>query len=199
MNFITLFLLITLTTFAPVPPSCTGQTTDVLTAPTYALRDGYCFAGFWIPGTVNVRSYTPGTTHFTTRALWQNPDVMRHSAAYNNIDLTPYIDGIALVPCGLVGAKAYIRHPDETTWTPTIVADCAHPLHAYYHTVYLESGLELGYDLAQHYGLTEHRNEDGGWGIYGFEVCVTDHNPTANCAGEPMDYRAWFLNNVRFN
>ena len=96
---------------------------------------------------------------------------------------------VALLNCDLVGDDVWIRPDAAAGWIRVRIADCSMDEHQYYHAVYVESGLELSYELAQRFGLFEHISEGGGVGMYHFEVCRLEQG----CSGSPVNYTDWYL------
>lgn len=160
------------------------------------LLDGFCVddgVDLWYQeGLPTWRSHNDVPVYFSTRAIWQSQGVIERSAAYNGVILDGFEGAVALNSCEMVGSTVWIRRNNAEAFLRTVAADCAHVAHVYYHSVYVDSGIELQYELAQRLGMFEAETV----GIYGFEVCtVLDVN---QCVGQPVDYREWFLTNLRF-
>lgn len=147
---------------------------------------------WWTPPSLSlVDSEDQTPRYYETRAIWMADGVIEVSAAFNGLTMDGVDGFVALLNCDLVGSDAWIR-PGGGDWVRVRVADCAAPEHEYYHAVYVDSGLELSYELAQHYGAFDHINEFGGVGLYAFEVCL-EANP---CVGTPINYTEWYLDEV---
>lgn len=158
-----------------------------------ALRRGFYIwdeVDCWhIPPMPLVDRNTP--TYFETRAIWMSEGVIEVSATFNGLDMNGVEGFVALLNCDLVGRTIMIRPPGGQ-WIRVRVADCVMPEHEFYHAVYVDSGLELSWELAHRFGAFDQQNPGGGVGIYGFEVCLVDI-----CSGDPVNYTEWYLDEVR--
>lgn len=166
-----------------------------------ALRSGFCVRDesgnlFWQEGLPDWDSHNALPDHFQTRAIWQARGVIEQTAALNNVDLGGYEGAVALNSCASVGSSVYVRRNASERWIEVVVADCVKREHLEYHTVAVESGIELQWELAEMLGITTHVNEWGGVGMYGFEICTG--LPLVDCAGAPVDYTEWYLERVRY-
>lgn len=161
---------------------------------TIALRRGFYVwdeSNCWyIPSLpmVDINQNTPA--YFETRAIWMAAGVIEVSATLNGLDMNGVEGFVALLNCDLVGTDVWVRPNASSAWSRVRIADCVMPEHEYFHAVYVDSGLELSYELAQRFGAFEQQNPGGGVGIYGFEVCLTE---IGQCAGTPVNYSDWFL------
>ena len=166
------------------------------------LLNGYWFDDslqwWWNDGLPSRHTYyMPAPIHFSTRALWQSPNMIQHTAAYNGVDLSDVIDGLSLMSPADVGKTVWVRVPGGV-WIRSRNADAVWREHAIYHILYNDSGLEMGYILAEQTGVLTYRTPYGGIGMPGVEVCVTEGDPHAVCAGAPVDYSTWWESNLRF-
>jgi hypothetical protein len=166
-----------------------------------ALRHGFCVqdetgALYWQDGLPDWNSHNQMPVYFQTRAIWQSRGVIEQTAALNGVDLTPFDGAVALNSCALVGSTVYVRQNATERWIEVVVADCVKRDHLHYHTVAVESGIELQWELAEALGVTTHINEWGGVGMYGFEVCLG--LPMVDCIGTPVDYTDWYLEHVMY-
>lgn len=160
------------------------------------LLDGFCVddgVDLWHQeGVPTWHSHNAVPDYFTTRAIWQNRGVIEASAAYNGLVLDGFDGAVALNSCAMVGSTVWVRKNASEPFLRTIVADCSQVVHVYFHTVYVDSGIELSYELAEHYGMFEADTV----GLYGFEVCTVES--VSLCVGDPVDYRDYFLENLEF-
>lgn len=161
-----------------------------------SLRRGFCVddtVNLWYQdGLPTWQSHNAVPLYFSTRAIWQDYGAIEASAGYNGVSLEGFEGAVALNSCDFVGSTAWIRRNAAQRFLRVVAADCAAREHVYFHTVYVLSGIELSYQLAEYFG----EFEESGVGLYGFEVCTaTDVN---QCVGVPVDYRQWFLDNLIF-
>lgn len=165
------------------------------------IKQGFCLLDevgdlYYQPGLPDWETYNRLPPYFHTRAIWQNEGVIEGSAAYNNVALNGSSGFVALNSPIYVGSTVWVRQNSAETWLEVVVADTVKREHQYYHAVAVGSGIELGWELAEAFGLTRHSNDDGSIGFYEFEVCVAP--VLEECTGTPVDYSAWYLDNVRF-
>lgn len=198
-------LLIALFLFPFALPASADNCSDKLPTVTFAgwhgndaaLEDGYFVYDdhhcWYVPQDIPLVEWLPETpAHYSTRAIWMADGVIEISATFNQLTMEGVEGFVALTDCSRVGSDIWVRPPQQE-WARVRVADCAMPEHEYFHIVYVDSGIELSYELAQHWGVINHRNPDGGIGVYGFEVCLTALDL---CNGTPVDYRQWYLDTV---
>lgn len=162
-----------------------------------ALRQGFFVwdgVGCWrVPGIPLVDSGVSTPHYYETRAIWMSEGVIEVSAAFNGLDMNGVEGFVALLNCDLVGQDVWVRPNATAPWLRVRIVDCAMPEHEYYHAVYVSSGLELSYELAQRFGLFDHVPDGGGVGMYNFEVCLL----AEGCGGHPVNYTEWYLEQVR--
>jgi hypothetical protein len=198
------FLILALTVPLAAQSACDGHPVVTFAGwrgDTAALVDGFCVrdeagAFYWQEGLPDANTHNSLPVHFETRAIWQSGGVIEATAAMNGVDLAGYAGAVALNPCAWVGSSVYVRPNATEAWMRVVVADCVRREHLEYHAVAVESGIELGWELAQQLGVTTHVNEWGGVGMYDFEVCAGI--PEMDCAGTPVNYTAWYLDTVRY-
>lgn len=160
------------------------------------LQEGYCMedpsgAQWFVPGLISWQTYqTPSPTHFTTRALYQNPGVIEISSAYHDVNLSDVFDGVALMSPADINRTVWVRLPGGP-WYKARSGDAAAREHLWFHVFVVHSGIELGYELAVEL------NAPGG-GLWDLEVCVTEMNPDSICTGIPVDYADWFASVLHF-
>jgi len=119
---------------------------------------------------------------------------MESTAAWKGIDLSDVSGAIAINSCSYDGSLAHIR-PPNFDWIAVKVVDCVARVHAWYHSIPVDSALELNYALAESLGITDHTNENGGIGMYNVSVCLTD---LSLCQENAVQYKEWFLTHVQF-
>ena len=130
---------------------------------------------------------------------WVNPHRMEDTAVVNNIDLSPFKDGIALMSCSDIGETVWLKRPDHNWDGPFVVADCANPRHMFAAICYKGEVAELGFKTAVEWGLATYENEKVGiihHVVLNVEVARSAGAP--NTSGAPTDYREWWLSNLTF-
>jgi hypothetical protein len=177
--------------------ACEGQQV-VYEGDLSVLRGGYCQMGLRIPGLVSKRTYfTTPPQFFSTRALYQAEGVMEETARSKGYDGLE--DYVALMPPMMDGAHAFIQPPNTGYWIPVRVVDAVKRQDYYLETVWMSSGIELSYSLAERLGVIGMTNENGDRYMWGLKVCIANEHPDDVCTGEPVDYTAWFRTILSFD
>lgn len=162
-------------------PNCQNDTPD----------DGYWWWGqWWVPGMIDVESwYRQQPPWAVGRAVYYSPGVMEATAAYRELSLEEYQDGVALIPCSEIGETVWLRRPGKPWEGPYLVVDCARrgdawPIFHYRHEV-----VEVGWRTWVRWG------EAGP--LDGVEVLKWDPARWPP-EGEPIDAAAWWLERATF-
>jgi hypothetical protein len=130
---------------------------------------------------------------------WVNPHRMEDTASVNNIDLTPFKDGIALMSCSDVGETVWLRRPEHEWEGPYVVADCANKKHMFAAICYKREIAEVGFNTAVDWGLAyieDDKVKIVSHTVQDVEVFKSSDFP--NPTGEPIDYPSWWLSKLKF-
>ena len=117
----------------------------------------------WVPGIITIESHFQPMPKWTRgNATYYSPYTMEATAKYMGFDLSYYVDGVASMSCGDIGATIWIRRLDDIYWTPHhdwpwegpfLVVDCAEWDDHYAITVGRGEVIELGHKTALRWGL----------------------------------------------
>ncbi len=194
-------LLITLvfTQVSAKTKDCPSPNLD--SSPKELLNFGYCDKyGYFYPSLITVDAARRALPDYAEGVVtWVNPNRMEDTALVNNINLSNYIDGIALMSCADIGQTVWIKRPEADWEGPYVVADCANPKHMFAAICYKEEITELGFKTAQAWGLATYDNEKVKvvkHVVAGVQIMKSTGFPEPN--GEPVDYRTWWLSKLTF-
>ena len=163
-----------------------------------ALQGGYCVDGYWTPGLITDETYRERPPmHTVTRALYQRKGLIEQTAEIRKLTMDGVEGYISLLSPTVLGWTVWIRPLGEREWVATRNVDGADRAHVYFHTVTMGSGLELSYELAERFDNINWVNPDG-TRYRQFEVCLSADAPEIECAGDPIDFTGWFLDNVEY-
>jgi len=127
-------------------------------------------------------------------AVWYAPGVMEATCRYRGIDMSGYVDGIAMMSPADIGQEVWIKGP--LGWEgPFIVCDCGVRGQVWEMVMVRGEVIEVGWRTASRWGLGPH---DGGW-----KTMVTvsktgpySRDPLDNEWIRPVDYVKWFEDNA---
>jgi hypothetical protein len=130
---------------------------------------------------------------------WVNPNRMEDTASVNNIDLSPFKDGIALMSCSDVGETVWLKRQSHDWEGPFVVADCANPKHMFAAICYKGEIAELGFKTAVSWGLATYESEKVGIIRHTVDdVEIAKSSDVPSISTEPVDYREWWLSKLKF-
>jgi len=165
------------------------------------LEKGYCDRyGYYIPALITYSTWERvAPTHSIGRAIRYNPFLMEATAERNGIDLTPFLDGVALLSCADVGQTVWIKRSGGDWEGPFVVADCIKREHMFAAICYKEELVEVGFRTAERWGMAHMEGEivvTDRYVEYDVEVYKSPDPPAPT--SEPVNYRSWWLENARF-
>lgn len=167
------------------------------------LLNGYCdFEGRWVPGLISLETWQRKAPTYTVgNVVWYAEGVMEETAAYMGVDLSPYMDGVALMSCSDFGETVWLRRPGMGWEGPFIVVDCAQRWDMYPIVHYVGEVAEIGFATAQRWGMVEESAE--GLVIHqnfqdGVEVYKSTSRPPDTLQDDPVFYSDWWHAHATF-
>jgi hypothetical protein len=164
-----------------------------------ACNDGNVWNGYWfedkvfVPGLPSIESwYTPAPVWFYSAAVWYDPYVMEGTAEWRGLDLTGYVDGIALLSPADIGLPVWLKRPGHDWEGPFLVVDSAMRGHFWPYATYIKEGLEVGHKTAAAWGMVDDNGEKL-WRIDNVQVSKVDPQHLGNFT--PVNYQEWFVEN----
>lgn len=164
--------------------------------------------GRCVPGLISIDTWFQPMPQWTRgKAVFYGPSVMEATARWRGIDLSHYVDGIALPSCYHIGQTAWIHRGDGVWEGPYVVADCAGRGDMYSAVVYTGEVVEVGWKTATRWQMA--RFTGGGYAPYpghrdvdwflDVEVWIGDQPRRGQMRGlSPVDYPSWYLSQVTF-
>ncbi len=116
-------------------------------------QNGYLFGGYCVPGEETFeasRFKNPGA--FSGAMTSYAEGVMERVASKRGYGLGGYRGGVALMGCGDIGAKVYIRRPGFDWDGPFLVVDCSARQGVYHNIMVKGLAVEVDYQTAKRYG-----------------------------------------------
>ena len=107
----------------------------------------------WVPGYISIETwFAPAPDHFSGRVVFYNQGAMEATAAWRDLSLEGYLDGVALMSPADIGHKVWIKF--DGIWEgPFLVVDCARRGDMYPVIMYREEAVEVGWETAQRWDL----------------------------------------------
>lgn len=197
MRFLIILLALVLATVTPVNAE---DTQDCVTGPQSEvdlsqLINGYCQEqGLWVPGLVNWAPWaSPMPQSSIGDVTWYAQGVMEANAELKGVDMSQFVDGIAVMQCGSDGQTAWLKRPGLPWEGPFIILDCAARHHIFAYIYYVGMVAEVGHQTALSWGLLDGENP-----IYQVEDVELFIGAAPPAQTIPVDYRTWWLDNVTF-
>ena len=158
------------------------------------LLNGYWWRGGWVPGMITVEThFTPAPQFISGAAVYYAPGLMEATARYRGLDLSGYVDGVAMMSCSDIGQEVWIW--EGWSWDgPFLVVDCAEWDDMWPVTVHRNEVVEVGWKTAIRWGMIE-RDE------YTKPVYVwKGKNQPRRINREVIlvSYKSWFLENAEY-
>jgi len=195
-------LMLTCTTSPPkVQGINPGPSVDSIWDNPATVYDGYWAYGYWIPGMINNDTwYTPAPVHITGSATFYAPGVMRATANYRGMDLTGYLDGVAMMSPADIGRVVWLRRPGLDWEGPFLVVDCARRNDMYNVIVHRHEVVEVGFRTALGWGMVDGTAKSWKtltWRLDGIEVWKGRYLPSSELM-MPVVYKDWWLSMVEY-
>lgn len=174
--------------------------------------DGYIWgddSSICVPGLVTIETwYTPAPPYAYGSAVWYAPRVMEATAAYRQLPLDGYLDGVSLMSPSDIGRTVYLKRPGHDWEGPFLVVDCARRGDIW--PVITKRGeiVEVGFQTAARWGMVNATEYDYGydrpyrsanWKIEGVEVLKMDTIPDWIDHATPIDYVSWWAERAIFS
>ncbi len=180
-------------------------------------NDSNLFNGYWWRGEGFVPGMITRETHFLAAppytmgmAVYYAEGLMEATAHYRGLDLSDYVDGVAMMSCADIGQTVWIRryrhqwllpdYPDANErfdWEgPFLVVDCAEWDDHYAIAVFREEVIEVGWKTAQRWGMAQ----PGAWNEWtqGVRVFKSRTKPPERVMPGVYWYPDWFEEVARF-
>ena len=159
----------------------------------------------WIPGIPTYQSqflFMPML--FKGSVLPYAPNQMEGTASYNGLSLHDVKDGVALPFCSMIGSHVWIKRPYNVWEGPFEAVDCAGVQDIYNVVVHRREVVEIGFETATDWGMTELSHSDNPYSWHWIRrrvdnVIVSLIPP--ECLSEdlePVNLTEWFLERVDF-
>lgn len=169
----------------------------------YRDHRGYC-----IPGLISVDTWFAPMPEWTWgKAVFYGPGVMEATARWRGIDLSGYLDGVALPSCYHIGQTVWLRR--GKVWEgPYVVADCAGRGDMYGVAGVVGEVVEVGWQTALRWEMARFTGSRYApafgqkavrWQVE-VEMWIGERelHPGQLSHREPVDYQSLFLQTVRF-
>ena len=125
-------------------------------------NDGNIWNGYWfedkvfVPGLPSIKSwYTPAPVWFYGGAVWYDQHVMEATAEWRDLNLTGYVDGVALLSPSDIGLPVWLKRPSHDWEGPFLVADSAMRGDFYPIAMYMNEAIEVGHQTALAWGMVD--------------------------------------------
>jgi hypothetical protein len=170
------------------PTSTLSPTITPTLVSTAPVSDGYFWHGkYWIPGVMSYKTLRLSMPDLTIGiAVSYAPGVMEEVARNTGRLYDGYAGAVALELCADVEDSVWLRRPGHDWEGPFLVIDCARPEDLYGNIVYDGIVVEVDYNTAVR------------WDSLITLGIVVSKLPPGQIAGEPRDFRLWFLQHVEF-
>lgn len=152
-----------------------------------------CVSNCWI---TNRTWFTPTPENFIGKALMYAPGVMEAQARRLGVDLSDYLDGVALNSPADVGSTVWLKRDGGVWEGPFIVLDTSQRNHAWTHAVINEQSVEVGFQTALRWGMADSSGRIIIGGLENVEVWKGEVHPFHPTF--PIDYAEYYLKIARF-
>lgn len=164
------------------------------------LVGGYCDRNdHYIYGLITIESWNITLPAYAKgNVVWYSPDLMEATAQAQGIDLSQYVDGVALMSCQDFGQVVWIKRPGYDWEGPFIVVDCAKRQHMFAAIYYNGEIAEVGFKTAERWGMVHIENGErivSSYVALDVEIYKGSAPPQG---GDSVDYRNWWLDQVQF-
>ena len=157
--------------------------------------NGYWWRDYWVPGYPSIESwYTPAPEWFYGKALFYGPGAMEATAQWRGMDLTGFVDGVALMSPADIGLTVWLKRPGHDWEGPFLVVDAAARGDIYPIVVHWNDAVEVGYKTAVSWGMVEN-GQVKKWMIE--DVEISKIHPRHLWNYPRIEYRSWFLSNFK--
>ena len=206
------FLALTASLLLPIPKPATHDKCPPGAREYYspACADDEHFNGYWWRDESWVPGYVSRDTWFMPAPIWSEgkavyyaPGVMEATAAYRDLDLTGYMDGVAMASPADIGRDVWLKLPDGEWEGPYLVVDCAKRGDIYPITVGRGEVVEVGFRTAERWGMVNYTGGNS-WEVFDHVIEGTQVSfvypdlldfPTAP---EMVDFPDWWLEKAEF-
>jgi hypothetical protein len=162
-----------------------------------------------VPSLISIHSwYTPAPPYAYGSAVWYDPYLMEATARYRHLDLTNFVDGVALMSPADIGRTVWLRRPGHDWEGPFLVADSARRTDIWPVIAHRGEIVEVGFRTAVAWGMvdaTELADGNPGrpyvvnqWKVRGVEVLKMDDIPPWIALYEPLPYVRWWTERAHF-
>ena len=164
-------------------------------------NDGNLFNGYWwrsegfVPGMITRETHFLSAPPLTVGyATYYAKGLMEATAKYIGLDLSGYIDGVAMMSCADIGQTVWIKsyHDLFEGWEgPFLVVDCAEWDDHYAISVFRKEVVEVGFETAQRWGLIDQWTTP----VY---VLKSRWKPPQDFISYSVVYHRWFKETARY-
>jgi len=201
--FIALLLLLALmlTFFFPPIPALAADDHCWIEYAWPDCNDSNLFNGYWwrdegfVPGMITRETHfissPPLTAGYST---YYAEGLMEATAKYMGLDLTDYVDGVAMMSCADIGQTVWIKsyHDLFEGWEgPFLVVDCAEWDDHYAISIFRKEIVEVGYKTAKRWGLIDQWTAP----VY---VLKSRWKPPEDYIDRSVVYHRWFKEVARY-
>ena len=195
-----LILLLPATVYADTncPPRSCGPATS------YHLAGYEDVVNRWVPGLISNASWFADHPDYSFgRAVFYAPGLMEATAAWRELSLDGYLDGVSLFSPSDIGKTVWLRRSGLEWEGPFLVVDCAAQTDLYSVVFYNREVVEVGFRTAVKWEMAIRSDASLGYrslaaAIDSIEVAVVRERPPEEVGQAPTDYVEWWLGQMTF-
>lgn len=118
--------------------------------------NGYWSEDGWVPGYPDKESWMRQVPVWSFgNAVFYAPWVMEATAEFHGLSLDGYLGGVALMGCGDIGARVWMRRPGYEWEGPYLAVDCATRGDIFPIILFRREIVEVDFPTAQRWGMIE--------------------------------------------
>lgn len=185
-------------------PRCPGESGNPYDGYLWSANHSIC-----VPGFVTIKTwYTPAPPYVQGNAVWYAPRLMESTAAYRELSLDGYVDGVSLMSPSDIGRTVWLRRPDHDWEGPFLVVDCARRGDIWPVVMMHGEIVEVGFQTAARWGMVDatlygdiydRPYKPVNWRIEGVEVLKMDAIPPWIGKHTPLDFVEWWGERYTFS